>query len=128
MENKNELALAEILKAHEKEFRLAAPKYVKVERLMGLAIQAKLRSPILAKCSPASVVDFCMKMAETGTDRIGAGGMWAVPFRNTKTGNFDMAAIPDWRLMIEKARRQRLSNMQRQKRFTRMTCLNMRKG
>lgn len=92
-----ETALANILKEHEKEIRLAAPKHLNIERLMGLAIAAR-KNPALARCSPASVVEFCMKMAQAGTDRIGAGGMWAVPYKG------EMAAIPDWRLLIEKAR------------------------
>jgi recombination protein RecT len=99
----NELAV--MLKNHLPEIRAIAPKYVNPERLTALALQAKMRNPLLAQCSPESVINFCLKCAEAGTDRVGAGGMWAVPFRNNKTGKYEMAAIPDWRLLIEKARR-----------------------
>ena len=81
-----------------------APKYVNLTRMVSLAVEAKMRNPLLAKCSPVSVLNFCMRCAETGTDRIGAGGMWAVPFAN-KTGGYDMVPIPDWRLLVEKAKR-----------------------
>ena len=97
--------LSAILKAAEPELRRLAPKYVRVDRMIALAIEAKLRNPLLANCSPVSVVNFCKKCAEVGTDRVGAGGMWPVPFRNSKTGCFDMVPIPDWRLLIEKAKK-----------------------
>lgn len=102
---KQETSLAVILKEHAGEFRQVAPKYVNINRLTALAIEAKQRNPLLAKCTAVSVINFCMKMAETGTDRVGAGGMWAVPFFNGKTGTYDMVPIPDWRLIVEKARR-----------------------
>lgn len=97
--------LSAILKAAEPELRRLAPKYVRVDRMMALAIEAKMRNPLLANCSPVSVVNFCKKCAEVGTDRVGAGGMWPVPFRNSKTGCFDMVPIPDWRLLIEKTKK-----------------------
>ena len=100
-----ETSLVEVLKNRESELRSIAPKYVNVKRVMALAIEAKQRNPLLAKCTPLSVVNFCMKMAETGTDRIGAGGLWAVPFWNKKENAYDMTPLPDWRLLIEKARR-----------------------
>ena len=110
MEKSNQIAktgegLVDILRSHAKELAAIAPNYVNVNRLMALAIEAKQRNPLLAQCSPVSILNFCKKCAETGTDRIGAGGMWAVPFFNSKTGSYDMAPIPDWRLLIEQAKR-----------------------
>ena len=105
MEKKQETSLANVLQAHAKELKAIAPEYVSVKRLLSLAVQSTMRNPMLRQCSPQSVLDFCMKCAEAGTDRIGAGGMWAIPFSNKTTGKIDMTAIPDWRLIIEKARR-----------------------
>lgn len=102
--DKNKNALAVLLENNKDELKLIAPKYVNVNRLIGLALEA-YKNPTLAKCTPASVVKFCKSLAEAGTDRIGAGGMWAVPFRNNKTGEMEIQSIPDWRLLIEKARR-----------------------
>lgn len=93
-----------VLKENERRIKEVAPKYVNVGKLIRLAIEAKKRNPLLARCSPYSIVDFCIKMAEAGTDRIGSGGMWAVPFKNKK-GWIDMVAIPDWRLIVEKCKR-----------------------
>jgi recombination protein RecT len=86
------------------EIRTLAPKYCNPERLVAIALQAQMHNPLLAQCTPASVVAFCKRCAEVGTDRIGAGGMWPVPFRR-KDGGYDMTPIPDWRLMVEKAKR-----------------------
>jgi len=97
-------SLAAMLQSASTELRKIAPKYCNVTRMISLAIEAKQRNPLLANCSPISVVNFCKKCAEAGTDRIGAGGMWAVPFRNNDTKTYDMTAIPDWRLLIQKAK------------------------
>ena len=105
MEKKQETSLANILQSHAKELKAIAPEYVSVKRLLAITVQATMRNPLLRQCSPQSVLDFCMKCAEAGTDRIGAGGMWAVPFRNSITEKIDMTAIPDWRLIVEKARK-----------------------
>jgi len=98
-------ALDKTLSAALPELRRLAPQYVNVNRLLALAIEAKMRNSLLAKTSIASVVAFCKRCAEWGTDRVGAGGVWPVPFWNSKTNSYDMTPIPDWRLLIEKAKK-----------------------
>jgi len=104
MTKKALVSAADILKEHGAEIRAIAPKFLSPKRLVALAIEARNRNPLLAKCSPSSVVQFSVRCAEAGTDRIGPGGMWAVPYWNEKRQEYDMAAIPDWRLMVEQAR------------------------
>jgi len=98
-------SLAKMLNDAMPELRKVAPKYVNLTRMVSLAIEAKMRNQLLEKCSPVSVLNFCKRCAEAGTDRIGAGGMWAVPFWNKKTSAYDMLPMPDWRLIIEKAKK-----------------------
>lgn len=98
-------ALVKILNEAMPDLKRLAPKYVNLNRLMALALEARLRNPTLAKSSIESVVAFCKRCAEWGTDRVGAGGVWPVPFWNNKTGTFDLQAIPDWRLLVEKAKK-----------------------
>lgn len=98
-------SLAKMLKDAMPELRNLAPKYVNILRMTSLAIEAKMRNPLLEKCSPVSVLNFCKRCAEAGTDRIGAGGMWAVPFWDKKTGTYNMVPMPDWRLIVEKAKK-----------------------
>lgn len=96
--------LAVVLTQALPQLRQIAPAYVNLQKLMALAIEAQQRNPMLANCSQVSVLNFCKKCAEAGTDKVGAGGMWAVPFWNNKTNSYDMTPIPDWRLLIEKAK------------------------
>lgn len=98
-------ALVKILNEALPDLKRLAPKYVNLNRLMALALEARLRNPLLAKANVESVIAFCKRCAEWGTDRVGAGGVWPVPFWNNKTGSYDMQAIPDWRLLVEKAKK-----------------------
>lgn len=83
-----------------------APKYLNVERLIRLALSAYARNPDLAKCSKTSLLQFCIKCAETGTEKIGAGGAWPVAFWNNKLTppQQDILFISDYRNMIRVAR------------------------
>lgn len=98
-------AFVKVLNESLPDLKRLAPKYVNLNRLMALALEARLRNPILAKSSIDSVIAFCKRCAEWGTDRVGAGGVWPVPFWNNKTSSYDMQAIPDWRLLVEKAKK-----------------------
>jgi len=97
--------LAKTLKDNLPALKRLAPKYLNLSRLMSLALEARQRNPLLAECSIESVVEFCKRCCEWGTDRVGAGGAWPVPFWNNKTKRYEMQAIPDWRLLIEKAKK-----------------------
>ena len=96
-------ALVKGLESALPELKRLAPRYVNLQRLLTLALEAKLRNPLLAKTSLASIVAFCKRCAEWGTDRVGAGGVWPVPFWDKNTGTYNMTPIPDWRLLIAKA-------------------------
>jgi recombination protein RecT len=98
-------SLAKLLNDALPELKRIAPKYISLSRLTSLAIEATQRNQLLAKCSPMSVLNFCKKCSEWGTDRVGAGGVWPVPFWNKNAGCYDMTPIPDWRLLIEKCKK-----------------------
>jgi len=98
-------SLAKMLNDAMPELRKLAPKYVNLTRMVSLAIEVKMRNPLLAQCSPVSVLNFCKRCAEAGTDRVGAGGMWPVPFWNKKSSAYNMVPMPDWRLIVEKAKK-----------------------
>lgn len=98
-------ALVKILNEALPDLKRLAPKYVNVNRLMALALEARMRTPILAKCSIDSIVAFCKRTAEWGTDRVGPGGVWPVPFWSSKNNRYEAVAIPDWRFIIEKAKK-----------------------
>lgn len=89
----------------QSRFAEVAPKWLSVERLVRLALAARSRSPGLMECTADSFLLFCMRCAETGLEPIGAGGAWAVPFRNKKTGQREVQFIPDWRGLINLGKR-----------------------
>jgi recombination protein RecT len=96
MAEKNDLAV--ILKQHQVELKSLAPKYISIPRMMAIFIEAS-RNDKLRHCTQISVLNCCKKMAELGTERVGSGGVHLVPYGN------EMTVIPDWRLMVDKARR-----------------------
>ena len=89
----------------ESKLKEVAPKWLSVERLTRLALAARSRNPLLAECSPESFLLFCMRCAETGLEPIGAGGAWPVPFKNRKNNTMEVQFIPDWRGLINLAKR-----------------------
>ena len=92
------------LRQYLPELKQIAPRYVNLDRLLTLTIEAR-KNPMLAKSSLESVLYFCKKSAEWGTDRVGAGGVWPVPFWSTKLGSYEMTPIPDWRFLVEKTKK-----------------------
>jgi len=90
--------LAVVLNNEKAAIQALAPKFVSVDRMLNLAVQAISRSQDLSRCSTISIVKFCKTCAEWGTDRIGAGGVWPVAFKT------ELVAIPDWRFLIQKSK------------------------
>lgn len=94
--------MADLKQDIELAIRDIAPKYLNTGRMIALALEQRKR-PELAESSIASVFEFCKKCAEWGTDKIGAGGVWPVPYKNRELGTVEMQAQADWRLIIAKA-------------------------
>ena len=82
-----------------------APKHLKVDRVIKILLAAASRNPKLLQCSKRSTLNFCMKCSETGLEPIGAGGAWPVPYENRKTGEVEMQFIPDYRGLVNCAKR-----------------------
>lgn len=97
--------LRHLLEAAEGRFREVAPKWLSVDRVVRLVLAARSRTPRIGQCSKESILLFTMKCAETGLEPIGAGGMWPVPYFNSKSGGYELQAIPDWRGLIQLAKK-----------------------
>lgn len=82
-----------------------ATKHCTPEKIVRLLLSACSRTPKLLECSRESVMLFCMKCSETGLAPIGAGGAWPVPYRNNKTNATEMQFIPDYRGLVNCAKR-----------------------
>ncbi len=97
--------LKALLVQSQSAFQSVAPKWFSVERLVHLMLSATSRQPALLECTKESFLNFCLRSAETGLEPIGAGGCWAVPFKNKYTGKKEVVFIPDWRGMIQLAKK-----------------------
>ena len=81
-----------------------APQYLSVDRLIRIMLSGMSRNPKLMECDSNSVLQFCMRCAETGLEPIGAGGAWPIPFENKKAGVTEMQFIPDYRGLVNCAK------------------------
>jgi recombination protein RecT len=97
--------LKAMIEQSQSKFAEVAPKWLSVERLIRLALAARSRNPKLAECTAESFLLFCMRCAETGLEPIGAGGAWPVPYFNGKTKQTEVQFIPDWRGLIQLAKK-----------------------
>jgi recombination protein RecT len=82
-----------------------ATKHCTPEKIVRIMLAACSRNPKLLECSRESVMLFCMKCSETGLAPIGPGGSWPVPYKNNKTNKVEMQFIPDYRGMVNCAKR-----------------------
>lgn len=82
------------------------PKHMTPERMASIAISAAQRSPALLECTPASIF-LCLKSAaQLGLDAGGLlGSAYLVPFKNSKTGNYEAVLIAGYRGLIDLCRR-----------------------
>ncbi len=98
--------LSQMLTEASGRIQALMPQWMNPVRLLHLAITARSRSPLLLECSPQSWLDFTLRCAETGMEPVGAGGAWAVPFKNSKTGQYEVQFIADYRGLIDLAVRE----------------------
>jgi recombination protein RecT len=101
-------SLRTALERAQDSMRAVAPKYLKVDRVTKLLLAASSRTPKLMECTIESTLLFCMRCAESGLEPVGAGGAWPVPYFNNKTGKMEMQFIPDYRGLINSAKRAKL--------------------
>lgn len=113
MSEKNELSpaakmssLALLLKNKRAEIASVLPRHVTPERVIKVALQAASRNPLLLQCSSESFYLSVLCASELGLE---PGGPLArahmVPFRNNKTQKYECTLIPDYRGLVDLARR-----------------------
>lgn len=73
---------------------------VPVERMVRVALNAMSKSPLLAQCEPVS---FCRAMLDLSAAGLEPDGRRAhlIPFRNNKTGKYEVQLIVDYRGIVE---------------------------
>jgi len=104
VENKSPLMV--LLEKARPSMAAVLPKGVALDRLIKLALVAASRSPRLAECEPQSILRAVMLSAQLGLEPSGPlGGVHMVPFRNGRTGKYEVTPIIDYRGLIDLARR-----------------------
>lgn len=91
--------------ANKRAFGKIAAAHLKPDRLIRLLLSAASRNPKIMQCTPQSILQFCMKCAETGLEPIGAGGCWPIPRSNKQTKCMELTFLPDYRGLLNAARR-----------------------
>jgi recombination protein RecT len=75
------------LKKAEPQLKLAATKFMDVDRLMRLTITAIRKTPQLAECTPVSIIASVMQAAQLGLEPDSVlGHVYLVPYKNKKMG------------------------------------------
>ena len=97
--------LRNILEKSAPKLAEVAPKHLKVDRMIRILLAATMRNPKLLQCSQESILQFALKCSETGLEPIGAGGAWPVPYENRNAGTVELQFIPDYRGLINAAKR-----------------------
>jgi len=97
--------LAEAIAARRESFAAVATEYLKPDRLVKLAQACIARNPLLAECETGSILVELMACSRLGLEPNEAGGRWLVPFKNNKTGKYEVQGITDYRALIDIARR-----------------------
>jgi recombination protein RecT len=99
--------LAKLIESRREAFALVAGKHFNPDRLVKLAHGALARQPLLAKCTPPSLLVALMRCAELDLEPDSAlpqRRMWLVPRWNKRLGANECTYIMDYRAQIQKAR------------------------
>ena len=104
-QQKQVATLRDLLEKAKPRLAEVAPKHLSIDRLVRLLLVASSRNPKILECTSESVLRFAMSCSSAGLEPIGAGGMWPVPFRNNKTNTMELTAIPDYRGLVNCAKR-----------------------
>lgn len=98
--------IEQMLASRSEFLRSVLPRHITPERLMKVALLARSRNPLLLQCTPESLVKAILQSAEMGLEPSGSvGGAHLVPFKNKHTGHYEATLIPDYRGLIDLARR-----------------------
>jgi len=99
-------SIEQLLVARTDFLRQVLPRHITPERLVKVALLARSRNPLLLQCTSESLLKAVLQCAEMGLEPSGSvGGAHLVPFRNSKTGHYEATLIPDYRGLIDLARR-----------------------
>lgn len=98
--------IKDLLEAAKPKIASVIPRHLDPERLMRVALVTISRSPMLAQCTPESLLMCFMQGAELGLSfGTAIGEAYLVPFRNNKTNRTEATFIVGYRGLAALARR-----------------------
>jgi recombination protein RecT len=103
---KEDVGIKQMLAANIKAIKTVLPKHMTPERMMRIAYTAISRSPMLARCTPVSLLNAVIEASMLGLEvnsPLGQASM--VPFYNSKTKQYEAQLIPEYKGKIELAYR-----------------------
>lgn len=95
----------DLLTRSQEQIKMALPRHMTPERMARLAMTSILRNPRLLECDPKTLIGAVIQCAQLGLEPGSNYGAHLVPFRNTKRGTMDVQVIPDYRGLMDLARR-----------------------
>ena len=98
----------EILTASWPRIQAVMPKHMSPDRMYQLALSCYNTTPMLAKCSAASVLSCVMKCSALGLEPSavdGLGRAYILPYRNKRTGGYEATFILGYKGMLDLCRR-----------------------
>lgn len=97
--------LRAVLEAKRDAMAAVATAHLTPDKLIKIVGVAMSRDPKLMECTPMSILNACMTLAELGLAPSTLGSAYLIPFENTKTGNCEAQLIIGYRGLVELARR-----------------------
>ncbi len=82
------------------QIALVLPKHMKPDRMARVAITAITQTPLLEKCTIASFMRAMMQLSQYGLEPDGRRAH-LIPFRNNKTGDYEVQLIIDYKGLAE---------------------------
>lgn len=88
----------------KRQFELALPKWMSVDRFLRVAGSAIMKNPRLQDCTPQSILVALMQAAQLGLEPV-LGRAHLIPYKNNKTGAFEVQFQVGYQGFIDMAER-----------------------
>lgn len=94
-----------LLESKQGAMAAVATKHLTPEKLIRIVGKAMSRTPKLLECTPMSVIQCCMDLAQLGLSPDPFGSAYLIPYENRKAGTVECQLIVGYRGLVELARR-----------------------
>ena len=95
--------LAQLIERQKPEIARALPRHLNPDRMARIATTTLRQTPLLARCTPESFLGALMSAAQLGLEPGPLGEAYLVPFRDGKSGNYQVQFIPGYKGLIKLA-------------------------